>query len=239
MIEYDGAGTVVLKWEAADYFRNSDFSSIKISEAVNNVGIFDTHANSFYFDEKDRVIYVGFKNISRIIKIKYPQGTLLYEFGERYSPGRNMAENDLFCNQHACRLAADGGLLIFDNNGCEHGGRAPVIRKISVPVLKQEQPVKVWDFTCPVDDYKNMRFPFGGNVMELPDRSLFVCMGSNYSKVFIVSESKKIDWSAVPEATNPEDRQWRAVPQYRASVVTRNQLEQLVKGQPAAKAQRK
>ncbi len=39
----------------------------------------------------------------------------------------------------------------------------------------------------------------GGNVIELPDGSLFSCMGGSYSKVFIVNMNKEILWSALPE----------------------------------------
>lgn len=35
------------------------------------------HENSFFFDDKAKVIYLSLRNINSILKIKYPEGTIL------------------------------------------------------------------------------------------------------------------------------------------------------------------
>ena len=65
--------------------------------------------------------------------------------------------------------------------------------------------------------------------MELPDNSMFVCMGSQFSKVFIVNMDKKILWSAASEKWNAGNNKWECIPQYRASMITtRKEMEQLI-----------
>ncbi len=116
---------------------------------------------------------------------------------------------------------------------------------------------KVWEYTCSADgvpEHSGMmndregRIPpgakmimppegsmptrrptSGGSVQELADHSLFVCMNTEFSKMFIVTPAKKILWSAVAEKYFPAKNFWgTTIQQYRANLITRQQLEQLI-----------
>ena len=70
--------------------------------------------------------------------------------------------------------------------------------------LKKDSLEKVWEFECPMDELTPKEksttvFNVGGNVFELPDKDIFCCMGSDYSKTLIVDRDKKIVWCAQPE----------------------------------------
>lgn len=240
VIEYDVQGNVVWSWKASDYFKKSELAKYAPENGVNALGpILHMHENAFFFDEKEKVVYVSFKNISRIVKVKYPEGIVLNEYGEQYKPGVPVEGNGLYCNQHACKRSAVGCLFLFNNNGCNPGG-LPKIKKLAEPANKEEPLKKIWEYTCTVERGVPVQFHTGGNVSELPDQSLFVCMGSDYSKLFIVDSDKDILWSALPEKWNKEKETWQPLPQYRASILhDPAQIEQLIfnTGEPLANKQ--
>ena len=72
-------------------------------------------------------------------------------------------------------------------------------------------------------------FDRGGNVVELPDKSIFVDECGKVGKVFIVNRDKQVIWSALPESFGSELHIWNAVTNYRASIITDpKDLEKLI-----------
>ncbi len=227
VIEYDEYGKVMWSWKASDYFQSSDLAGYVRENGISTTGLPHMNENAFFFDEKEQVLYVSFQNISRIVKIKYPEGTVLNEYGEKYKSGAPV-RNGLYCNQHACKRSAVGCLFLFNTNGCNPGG-LPKIKKLTEPVNKNEPLKKVWEYTCSVDRGVPARFPIEGSVSELADQSLFVCMGTGYSKLFIVDSNKEVLWSALPEQWSAAEHKWVSAPQYGASIISDPaQIEQLV-----------
>jgi len=82
--EYDSAGKVIWSWESFDFFKKFPQQTLK-SYFYEDVGsaktLLDVHLNAFYFDEKNKAVYLSFKNISSIVKIKYPEGNVLAVYG--------------------------------------------------------------------------------------------------------------------------------------------------------------
>ena len=219
LMEYDSAGNKVWSWNPEEYFRTSDLHNM-----MRDNGIYDmtAHENSFDFDQKNEFIYVSCRNISRLLKVKYPEGTVVNVYGKKYEPGVTDLANDFFCDQHCCRHSEKGYLYLFDNNFCHPDG-VPKIIALQEPAAGNELK-KNWAYECTVEKMdkekrKDINFSSGGNVMELPDGSFFTCMGGNYCKVFIVTKKKKVLWSAVPEKWNAELHRWDFLAAYRASVV--------------------
>ncbi len=221
VVEFDKSGNVVWLWRSLKYIGESDLADYKPKIGM---GVDDLHSNAFFFDEKEKVVYLSFKGISRIIKIKYPEGTVLNTFGEIYKPGTIEPKgNGLFCGQHACKYSQIGCLFLFNNNGCTPGG-LPKIKQFREMNDGNNSLEKLWEYQCSVEGNDKKEFVSGGNVSELPDRSLFVCMGGSYSKVFIVGMDKKVSWSAIAEKWDADQKQWRSVAQYRASIIYDSKL---------------
>ncbi|MCW3121571.1 MAG: hypothetical protein JWQ38_1063 [Flavipsychrobacter sp.] len=253
VIEYDKDGNIAWSWKSSKYFIGSDFEDYN---PVYKMPAIDVHENSFYFDEKNGFIYVGFKNISRIVKIKYPEGNVVNAYGELYKPGILEQGNGLFCDQHSCRRSEKGYLYLYNNNGC-HQGEMPQVVMIQEPA-KKEDPVRlVWSYTCNANgvhlnpkilemqkrqeearkninpaaghDVFMLHPTSGGNVIEMPDQSIFVCMNTEFCKIFIVDQDKQILWNAVPERYNSTEKDWFITPQgYRASIINKTQLNGLL-----------
>jgi len=239
IIEFDRDHNIVWSWSAADYFKKSDMYYRRLPNGLFRIG--NTHENAFYFDEKAKVIYISFRNIHRVIKVQYPSGKVLNTYGELYIPGNQEMKNDLFCGQHNVRRSQDGYLYLFNNNGCNRlCGQLPTIIMLQEPATSKGQLKKVWEYECTLDsmteqEQAKLRFETGGSVFELPDRSILCCMAGNYSKVFIVNRDKKITWSALPEQWSLTEKKWKALPGYRASIITRQELESLIWGEPLKK----
>jgi hypothetical protein len=237
LVEYDANGRIVWQWNSGDYFKKSDLYA-----RTYTFGIFDlddTHANAFYFDEKEKTILISFRNLYRVIKIKYPTGETLNTYGTRYVPGapHTPLDNGLFCGQHSCRMSQEGYLYVFNNNIC-HPQHEPTIIMMRESALKKDSLEKVWEFECPMDELTPEEraktvFNAGGSVYELPDKTFLCCMGSGYGKTLLVNRDKTILWCAQPEIW--KDNKWINVSEYRASIITRSELEKLIWNEPLDK----
>jgi hypothetical protein len=221
LIEYDAQGQVLWSYKFAKYLVGSDLVNRRADDGLVK---YDAHDNSFFFDEKKRVIYVSFKNISRVIKISYPEGKVLREYGQKFIAGAPQLDDGLFCQQHSCKVSQKGYLYLFNNNTCNHGSCSKVVM-LQEPANANGAPLKVWEYGCEEEDIFPQKTGSGGNVEELPDESLFVC-GND---LFIVRRDKKIVWCARPGNYNSTENTWGMLRNYRASIITsRKQLEKLI-----------
>ena len=232
IIEYDSKGKLVWSWKSSKYFKGSDIFSRTAPHGAFYIS--DVHENGFFFDKKSKTIYVSFKDISRILKVKYPEGNVTNIYGKKYDPVHSkIYGSDLFAQQHNCMISKAGYLCLFYNND-RHEKSLPTIIMMQEPHSKKDTLKKIWEYECTVDgidtnNQKQFSFSNGGNVIELPDNSMFGCMSSpGYSKVFIVNRDKETLWSALPEAWNSNENKWNCIFQYRASIINRKELELLI-----------
>jgi len=241
LIEYDDTGKVIWSWKSSDYFSASDLRN-KLTPSDPRYG--DVHENAFFFDEKNNYIYVSFRNINRIVKIKYPEGTVVRQYGAPETIAAASHDNTLFCGQHACKYSNNGYLYLYNNNTCM-ANSLPTIVKLQEPTSSGQGLKKIWEYQCTVTGVGNYshqqdNYRSGGNVVELADSSMFVCMnGGNYCKVFIVSPSQQELWSAIPERWDPAGKRWTIISQYKANIITKKEdLARLIFKGEASPAQR-
>jgi len=221
LIEYDECGDVVWSWKSSKYFIGSDVDNFRANNCDKN--FIDVHENAFSFDEKTQCIYISFKGINRIVKIKYPEGTVLNSYGQKYEPDNQPEGKDLFCGQHSCFRAKDGTLIMFDNNVCS-STPVPHIIAFREPQAGKGDLKKIWDYKCQIEDNSHDKMEYhwssGGDVMEMPDEQVFACMGGSYSKLFIIGKDEHLLWSALPEKWDVAGNTWVPSTGYRASIVT-------------------
>ncbi len=228
--EYDENSRLVWSWSSEKYFEGTDIFLCKNEQGLLDL---DPHENGFYFDTAANNIYLSCRNISRILKIKYPQGEVLESYGNTYKPGGGKElGNELFCDQHCIRRSDSGYLYLFDNNDCNMPN-PPKILLLREPAVHGNKLEKIWEYTCnPLNakPAKTTRIKPGGNLAELPNHSIFVQMSWNYNCLFIVNRKKQVLWSAYPELWNAKEKKWEAMLyQYRASIITdRKALEELI-----------
>ena len=251
IIEYDETGKMVWSWRSSGYFKNSDlFTHFRPNGMFRFV---DVHENAFFFDEKKKVVYIGFRDISRIVKIKYPEGTILAGYGAKSDNTDDVLCNDFFCGQHRIAVNNDGDLCVYNNNATANGADPEVV-VLRETAGKAGGLEKVWEFDCPVDGMnesevnadriskeqtamlnkvnpgaaKVTRMTSGGNVVPLDGGSYFVSTSRQFARSFIVNKNKEILWSAVPEIRIYSGGPWTAIATYRESIITDKELESLI-----------
>jgi len=239
IMEYDEKGNLVWSWKAFPYFKESDLKYYKWNGREKDLrrnNAVNVHQNAFFFDERNQVIYLGFRNISRILKIKYPEGNVVETYGEIYKPGIPASGNSLFCGQHSMSVSQNGNLLLFNNNSCNEYS-LPELLLLQGDSSAPFGAKKVWEYKCVIDsinETKQVQNPFSsnGDVIELPDQSLFAYMsGGVYSRLFIVNPDKEILWSASAEEWDANEKKWKGLLQYRASIISSTaDLEHLIWG---------
>ena len=220
LIEYDQNGRVLWSWRFSDH---SSGTSVLYHHTLKGPAQMHPHENSFFFDEKKKFIYLSCRNLSRIIKIKYPEGNIVAIYGGSPATGR-----DIFCGQHSCSITSNGYLLLFNNNICNPEALSSVVmfqEQLSAP----DSLKKIWEYECSSEIINSTGFPSGGNVTELPGQSVFISMAYPESKILIVNMNGDILWSAQAEKKNQVTKKWEPVNLYKASIIPdRKALEQLI-----------
>ena len=237
LLEYDKNDSLLWSWKAADHF-----SETRGAAEVPASGEYGNHENSFSFDEGKKVIYISYKNTDQIVKIKYPEGTVLNVFNNEEPAEQRVrfpASEKLFANQHSCKIAKSGDLYLFSNN-MDKPGALPTIVKLRERIEGTPGLEKIWEYQYPVnlntDGAKIFAgggnvFTNGGNVIELEDESLFVSMCHPFGNLFIINKDKKLLWDAVMEKRNATTGNWEETDQYRGSIISkRSLLEQIIWG---------
>ncbi|WP_276134913.1 aryl-sulfate sulfotransferase [Polluticoccus soli] len=226
LIEYDPAKNVVWSWRSSQYFSNADIFGDNLQSIAN------THMNAFYFDELQRAVYVSFRDLSRVIKIKYPEGVVIAEYGQSIH-GEPRQGNGMFYGQHCCRVNANGQLYLFNNNiPFTKDKRRRDVKGIISTVAIYDEPknesgslTKAWEQTCNIDTFAAYSSVGGGSVYELGDGAILVSMGS-VNRDYIVGQDKKIVWNAVFEMKNGEN--WMPYANYRSSPADHRKFLQLI-----------
>lgn len=225
IIEMDENGKIVWYWKSAKYLLASDYVNFWPRDISQR---YEPHENAFWFDEKNKVIYLSYRNLSRIIKINYPSGKILNTYGEIYKQDSLPKGNKLFCNQHSIRRSKDGYIYLFNNNYCQRADGHPSVMIMREPVSEKDTLETIWEYNCATDGYTR-GFYSGGIGIELPDRSMFICLGSDYAKLLIVNRDKKTLWSALPETYSTDRKKWEPSGKiYRAGIISRKELEHMI-----------
>lgn len=230
LIEYNPCGKIIWSWKLSAHFEGTGFFYRR--QGTGGL-LMRPHENSFFFDKDSGVVYLSCRNLSRIIKIKYPEGNVLAVYGNVTDIYSRKSEVDysyaLFCGQHSCRLSHERYLLLFDNNMC-NPGEPPAAVMIKEPLQLGDSCKKIWEYRCATEGAVK-QYPSGGNVFELPDTSLFVSTAYPGSDLFIVTRGKKILWHARAETMNPSTHLWEPVNLFRASIIiNKHTIEKLICG---------
>jgi hypothetical protein len=235
LIEYDASGNVVWSWKASEHFNEADFFWPKNTLAKPYDG--NTYMNAFDYDAANKVIYVSFKNINRILKIAYPSGGVLNSYGEKSGDAQH---NSPFYGQHCCRVnPKTGDLYVYNNNHSDFEaiskGQIDAEGYIISHVVKYQQPANkggtlksTWDLGCKmVLDKKTEQVSVrGGSISILDDDCILVNMGT-MNHMMIVSKNKELIWDAAPYCTDANHYKTAMIP-YRCNYIQKKDLTKFV-----------
>ena len=107
--EVDDSGNIIWEWNVKDYFSYEDVDS----NATSNDW---THCNAIFFDYEDSAMYLSCRHLSRITKISYPDGNIIWNMGRQFiSDDINFGDELGLSWQHAIKKLENGNLMLFDN----------------------------------------------------------------------------------------------------------------------------
>ena len=160
IVEWNSDHEVVWSWNPFDHFTMDDQAYGGTWWDSFNEGSHDwMHSNAFHFDEEESVIYVSHRHLSRISKIAYPSGDVIWNMGlpAEYNTGENNICTELgFSFQHNIQLLDDGSLLFFDNGNLSEmllGDSNPTTRIRRIRVIDNSYCETIWEYELPPNLY--------------------------------------------------------------------------------------
>ena len=156
IVEWDEEGNEVWDWNPFEHFTMNDYDAYGGIWWDFEAGYHDwMHSNAFYFDEEESVIYVSHRHLSRLSKISYPSGEVLWNIGmpAEYGTGNNNICTDLGNSfQHHIQLMDDGSLLFFDNGNLSQmllDDPYPTTRVRRIRVVDNSYCITEWEYELP------------------------------------------------------------------------------------------
>jgi len=214
LIEYDKDGRIIWSWKLSQHFDEREYFIRRQPAGILNA---HPHLNSFDFDEQNNVIYASLRNCDRIIKIKYPEGIIIANYGLYLDSNGKIAGEKLFHAQHCAKLIPGGDLILFNNNTDRERNVTSYIQRFSQPADGKGNLVKQWEFGCDIDKEAPSCGMGGGSVSLLPGGAILAGMGLA-GRCFIVSPEKQILWNAIPEYKTDVNT-WQLLPVYRNTFI--------------------
>lgn len=227
IIEYDALGRIVWKWKLSDVYKTLD---LKDSYSFQTDEIRDSHGNAFYFDMKRKLVFLSFKNLNTVAEIDYTTGKV-----KNLVKGmdiKDMANVD-FCGQHSCKVSQNGSLYFFNNSSCAPSSVPSILSYKMEPSGKM---TKYWEYKFPniSDSVQRLlaatRDRPGGNVLEMPNKKVFISNAKPFNNLFIIScATKTMLWEGYLESRKFESAPWEPVSTYRADIIfDKTKLDQLI-----------
>lgn len=209
ILEFNQKGELVWFWDADTYLTDEDLNTKK---NPNGFPSLNSHMNAFSFNQDESKFYVGFRDLSRIIKIDKKSKKVEMQYGSGLETTYPKMANDLFHNQHDASITSHKSILVFNNGTMNEPS--------SVLELSEAAPGKpiLWQFSLKYDSLSTGKSRKTGNVIELPNKNLLVCGGA-LNRNIEVSRDKKIVWDAFMIGKKTSDTIWQPVRQYRMNWV--------------------
>ena len=170
---------VVWEWNPFDHYSTLDFDPTTMENpgvgGANFPGAYDwTHQNAVIYDAGENSVYTSTRQLSRVTRIDYATGDIVYNMGFAMPSGETDFGDNLFSFQHAPELQANGNMLLFDNgNRRDHIDQTAEtgISKAVEVAFNGTPPTGasiVWEWTVP--DYA----PAFGDACRLPGGTTLV-----------------------------------------------------------------
>ena len=198
IVEWDENSNEVWRWSPFDYFSMEDYDSYGGTwwNAYFD-GQYDwMHSNAFHFDSEESVIYFSSRHLSRITKIDYPSGEVIWMIGmpAQFNTGENHICTELgFTWQHNVQLLDNGNILLFDNGNLSSlFGDAETTRVLEFRVVNNNYCEMVWEYTLPND----LHGPWMGSAQLLNNGNYLINTVGSGGHAIEVTPAQQIIWDA-------------------------------------------
>lgn len=216
IVEWDAeTKEIIWEWNTFDHLDMNDYDELGGSWIQGlQQGFYDwTHANALFFNQAENAIYISIRHLSRIIKIDYPSGDIIW------SMGLNMPSNDvdfghdiLFSWQHSIQVLNNGNIVTLDNGNLSQqllNTDYATTRALEIEIIESNGSYNsniVWEYNLP--DYL---FGFAsGNVQKLDNNNYLITTVGEGGTVLEVNSNKEIVWQGNLGLTLPNGAVYRA-----------------------------
>ena len=213
IVEWDyESGSEVWSWSTFDNFSMNDYdvNGGTWMEAY-QAGRYDwTHANALAFDVDENAIYISSRHLSRISKIAYPSGDLLWNMGIELGSGEvNFGENLQFSFQHSLQILPNRNIVILDNGNLSQslfGTDYPTSRGLEIQINGNESAEIIWEYILP----QNLFGFASGNVQKLANNNYLITTVGDGGTSLEINSEKEIVWEGKYNLTLPAGAVYRA-----------------------------
>ena len=199
----------IWSWNPFEHFSTNDYDVYGGTwwNALNGwltAGNYDwLHTNAFDFDLEESAIYVSFCHLSRITKIDYPTGEVIWNIGlpSQYNTGsENICTELQFSWQHHIQVLDNGDLLFFDNGNLSEmllDDPFPTTRIRRVRVIDESYCETIWQYDLP----HNLHGSGTGSVQLLQNGNYYIYthgngLDENELSILEVTPEGEIVWKA-------------------------------------------
>ena len=215
LIEYDRvSGQEVWSWNPHNHFSklDTDLYGGTWWYSLTNGSHDWLHSNAFYFDPLESVIYMSIRHLSRITKIAYPSGEVIWNMG--MPPGFGAGDNNIctdleFSFQHHITKLSNGDLLFFDNGNLDasvFNQSSPTSRVIRVRVVDNSYCELIWSYELPTAQFS----PAMGSVQALENGNYFINSIGDGGTVLEINSLGEVLWEINLGMSYPNGNGYRA-----------------------------
>jgi len=212
LVEWDkDTREIVWSWSVFDHYNMSDYDQVggTWTEAYISLHYDWTHVNAVIYDDEESCLYISTRHLSRITKIDYPSGEVVWNMGRDMPSGDVALGNDLgFSFQHSLQKLENGNLLTFDNGNLApefRGTEEPVSRAIEIEVNDQQASIS-WSYELAPE-----LFGFAsGNVQKLDNGNILLTTVGGGGRSLEVEPNGNIIWEGLYNLSLPDGAVYRA-----------------------------
>jgi len=179
-------------WSTFDYY------------SLNNGGPLPdwVHGNAAFYNESDGCVYFSSRHFSRITRIDYSTGSIVYNMGYDWPDGSTHFGHNLFTYQHAPQMLPNGNMMVYDNGNYREPLTDPRQTKaIELAFDAPSAPTSadiVWEFPLPHEDGSEMYCGHYGDADRLPGGNTLVT-GGPCDTIFEVDANADLVWRLTVE----------------------------------------
>ena len=212
LVEWDkDSKEVIWTWNTFDHFSMLDYDQFggTWTEAYLSLQYDWTHVNAVIFDESQSAIYISTRHLSRITKIDYPSGEIIWNLGHEMPSGQVQMGNEIgFSFQHSLQKLNNGNILTFDNGNLSpefRGTEQPISRAIEIEINNNNAAL-FWSYDLSPD-----LFSFAsGNAQKLENGNVLITTVGGGGRSLEINPQGELVWEGLYNLSLPDGAVYRA-----------------------------
>ena len=190
LIEFDQKGEIVWIWEMRNNF---PLDILAIPKDKLGRGIINAHCNAFSVDKDNKYVYIGYRDISRVIKIEKATKKIVASYGKKLNDADTLVnETDIFRFPHNATILGNNDIMILNNNDSRNG-KISSVEIFKQPKTLNEKIESLWSFKFDFDSLNSGKSFKLGNVKIMDDGHYLINQGSN-NRIVEINKNKEILW---------------------------------------------